>query len=102
MYDVVVGFTFITILLILLLLFLYRTINAAQFPTIETKKLNPDEIINVVLIHNILIKKGIHVEHLQENKTMLINLCIKNKFSLEEDDINILYNALNTIDNSKF
>ena len=81
----------------MLLILLYAGINAAQFPTIETKKLNAEEIINVALIHNILINKGLKLEHLENKKKEFINLCITHKFSLDDEKIEHIFNTINNL-----
>lgn len=96
-YSVIIFFTFILIILITLLLILYTEINAAQFPTIETKKLNAEEAVNIALIHNILIKKGLKLEQLENNKKEFVNLCITHKFSFDDEKIMHIFNTLNNI-----
>ena len=97
LYSVTIGFIGITVLIIILLIFIYNSTNNAQFPTIETKKLNAEEIINIALIHNILINKGLKLEHLENNKKEFINLCITHKFSLDDEKIMHIFNTINNL-----
>lgn len=96
-YNVMLCYIAIIFLIIILLIFIYNTTKNAQFPTIETKKLNAEEIINVALIHNILMNKGLKLEHLENNKKEFINLCISHKFSLDDDKITDIYNNINNL-----
>lgn len=96
-YGATIAYIFITFFLILLLITLYFGIDARQFPTIETKKLNAEEIINVALIHNILTLKGLKPEHLEKNKKEFINLCITHKFSLDDEKISLIFDKINDL-----
>lgn len=96
-YSVMLCYITIILLIIILLIFIYNRTNSVQFPTIENKKMNAEEIINVALIHNILINKGIKLEHLENSKKEFINLCIKYKFSFDDDKITDIYNNINNL-----
>jgi predicted neutral ceramidase superfamily lipid hydrolase len=93
----VLGYVAILFLLILMLIALYIMINNAQFPTIETKKLKSQEIIDTILIHNLLVNKGLDSKQLEKNHSKFLNLCIKHKFSLDDDKITDIFNNLNEL-----
>ena len=100
-YIITVDYIIILVILALLLVFLYIEVNNAQFPTIATKKLNSEEVLNTVLIHNILINKGLKSEYLEKSKTEFINLCIEHKFSLEEDKIMHIFDTITNLNEEK-
>jgi hypothetical protein len=56
--------------------------------------LEPQEVLNMVLIMSIINNLGISVQKMDEHKLLLINLCMESDFSTTDDNINHIVNAL--------